>query len=133
MQLANHAARHHMHPPEPLPGFGLRRYWFCGWAYVSRRPPKYLLGRPMEILLGALAEAILSIIANDLAQQPKLATLRERLRGNSREKLALQRALVKAFYSFKHRYPELSASFIGDTIKIFHRQPGVRAIVHNCR
>jgi uncharacterized protein YjbI with pentapeptide repeats len=76
----------------------------------------------MEILLGALAEAILSIIANDLAQQPKLATLRERLRGNSREKLALQRALVKAFYSFKHRYPELSASFFDE---YFLQQPQV--------
>jgi tetratricopeptide (TPR) repeat protein len=68
----------------------------------------------MEILLAALAEAIFGVLIEDLAQRPRLAALRDKLRGDSPEKLALQRALSEAYAAFAERYPELAAAFFDE-------------------
>jgi len=62
----------------------------------------------MEILLGALAEAMISLVLADIAQRPGLAALREKLRGDSPEKLALQHALAKSYQVFAEQYPQIA-------------------------
>ncbi len=78
----------------------------------------------MEILLGALAEAIFAVLTEDLIQLPKLATLREKLRGDSPQKLAFQRALAAAYAAFSRKYPGLAASFFDEH---FLQKPEVAA------
>ena len=68
----------------------------------------------MEILLGALAEAIFGVLIADLAQQPRLAALREKLRGDSPEKVALQHALARAYAVFSRLHPGIAASFFDE-------------------
>lgn len=68
----------------------------------------------MEIVLAALAEAIISFIVEDLAQRPRLSQLREKLRGDSPEKLALQHALAKTYRAFATKYPQLAFAFFDE-------------------
>ncbi len=68
----------------------------------------------IEILLGAIAEAIMSVLVEDLAQRTKIANLRTRLSGDSPEKLAVQRALEKAYKAFTQKYRNLSNSFFDE-------------------
>lgn len=63
----------------------------------------------MEILL-SLAEAVFSILVADVAARPHLSDLRQRLRGDSQQKLGLQRALKKVSQSFARQYPTLNQS-----------------------
>jgi tetratricopeptide (TPR) repeat protein len=69
---------------------------------------------PMEILFSALVEAIFAVLIEDLAQRPRLEGLREWVRGGAPEKLALKRALVGAYDSFRRKYPELAAAFFDE-------------------
>jgi len=78
----------------------------------------------LEIFLGALAEAIFGILLGYLAQQPKLSGLREKLRGTSPERLALQQALETAYFAFKKEYPSLAASFFDE---VYLMKPEVAA------
>ncbi|MEZ4728649.1 MAG: HEAT repeat domain-containing protein [Caldilineaceae bacterium] len=79
----------------------------------------------MEVLFGALAEAILSILIQDVAERPLLSTLRGKLKGDSPEKLALQRALDTAFDTFSRKYPDLAHSFLDRFFLLENRQVAV--------
>jgi hypothetical protein len=68
----------------------------------------------IEILLGALAQAIIDHIIEDLAQRPGLVPWRDRLRGDSLEKVALQRALAAAYVTFTQRYSDLANSLFDE-------------------
>lgn len=74
----------------------------------------------MEIILSALAEAIIGILIEDLAHKPQLQNFRDRLKGNSPEKLALQRALANSYIEFSRKYRELSTSLFDE---YFLQQP----------
>lgn len=75
----------------------------------------------MEVLLGALAEAIITILIDDLSQRPRLAALRDKLRGDSPEKLALQHALAQSYRAFVEQYPQLAHALFDEP---FLKQPG---------
>ena len=68
----------------------------------------------IEILLAALAESIIGVLADELIQHPRLTGLRDMLRGDSPEKLALQAALAEAYAAFSGKYKALAASFFDD-------------------
>lgn len=68
----------------------------------------------MEIILSALAEAIMTVLIEDLAKQPRLAPLREALRGKSPEQVSLQRVLARTYLRFAQEYPELTASLFDE-------------------
>ena len=70
----------------------------------------------MEIILGALAEAIFELLISDLAQRPKLQSLRDKLRGDSPEKLALQRAIATAYLRFTQKFHDLSSSLFDEIL-----------------
>jgi tetratricopeptide (TPR) repeat protein len=70
----------------------------------------------MEILLGALAEAIVSIVVADLAQRPGTVGLQEKLRGDSPERLAIHRALDRAYAAFSGQFPNLAAAFFDEYV-----------------
>jgi hypothetical protein len=76
----------------------------------------------MELLLGALAEAIITILIEDLSQRPRLAALRDKLRGDSPEKLALHYALAQSYRAFVAQYPQLAHAFFDQH---FLQQPAV--------
>ena len=76
----------------------------------------------METLLGILAETIISLLINDLAQQPRWAALCDKISGDSPQSLALQYALAKTYGAFAEKYPELAHSFFDEH---FLQQPGV--------
>lgn len=68
----------------------------------------------MEIVLAALADAIMALLIEDLAQRPRLSQLREKLRGDSPEKLALQHALAKSYRTFAGQYPQIAHAFLDE-------------------
>lgn len=68
----------------------------------------------MEIVLAALAEAIFALIIEDLAQRPRLSQLRDKLRGDSPEKVALQHALAKTYRTFAETYPQIAHAFLDE-------------------
>ncbi|MCE7981384.1 MAG: ATP-binding protein [Caldilinea sp. CFX5] len=82
----------------------------------------------MELLLGALAEAIITVLIEDLSQRPRLAALRDKLRGDSPEKLALQYALAQSYRAFIDQYPQLAHAFFDEH---FLKQPAVASELAN--
>lgn len=67
-----------------------------------------------EILISSVAQAVIAIVAEDLAQRPGLAGLREKLQGEAPEKLAFQRALGKALITFAEKHPGIANSLFDD-------------------
>src|SRR5690606_32017975 len=53
-------------------------------------------------------------LIEDLAQRPGLAALREKVRGDSSQKLALQRALAGAYTAFKRKHPQIADAFFDE-------------------
>lgn len=78
----------------------------------------------MEVLLGALADAIFALLLEDIAQRPRLAGLREKLRGDAPEKLALHHALAKTYRAFAEQYAQLAQAFFDEP---FLQKPAVVA------
>ena len=51
------------------------------------------------------------MVVSDLSEQSRFMNLRDKLQGESGEKVALQRALTKAYVAFVNNHPDLAASF----------------------
>lgn len=64
-----------------------------------------------EILLSAVADAVMSLVIGELAQRDGLAKLREKVRGQSPEAVAFQRALAATYSAFSQRYPGVADAF----------------------
>jgi len=67
-----------------------------------------------DILLGALAEALLGVVISELASNTRLSGLRDKLRGGSLEKFALNKALASTYEKFSAKHPELTSSLFDD-------------------